>query len=111
MQPIPSEPPKPLDMCATAPGFSTQTNPASVSLYTKFMDELSGSVAMQGDVSISHVHAQEERRKMMIYREKISRCDMKLIKYPRNNKANRSLSSNPELERLYDAAQEASDEA
>jgi hypothetical protein len=110
MQPLPPGPPTALDMWAPAPNGSTQVNPASVSLYTRFMDELAEFVAMQGDVIRFRVHVQEKRRKVKIYRENVSKCDMKFINCLRESKANGSLSTDPELERLYDASQEARDE-
>lgn len=110
MQPLPPGPPTALDIWAPAPNGSTQINSASVSLYTEFMDGLAEFVAMQGEVIRSRVHVQEKRRKVKIYRENVSKCDMEFINYLRESKANGSLSTDPELERLYDASQEARDE-
>ncbi|KAF2794484.1 hypothetical protein K505DRAFT_374601 [Melanomma pulvis-pyrius CBS 109.77] len=108
MQPLPPGPPMPLDLFA--PGSSTYINTASMTLYTKFMDELANFVSMQGDVIQTRVQVQEKRRRVKLYRENVAKCDMEFINYLRQCKANGTVLADPELERLFEASHTARDE-
>lgn len=112
MPPLP--PGQPMGLNPFVPGIVgsngvPKIDPVAYKLYERFMDELSDFVAMQGNVVRSRVEVQERRTRLRLYRENVSKKDIDFMDYLRECKATGTVSENPKLEQLFEAAQQARD--
>lgn len=83
---------------------------AAYKLYTRFLDELSEFVEMQGEVSRMRLAVQEKRQELRSLRERVSSCDMLFIDHLRKCIAHGIDTNDVTLVKLFEAAQTARDQ-
>ncbi|KAF2868127.1 hypothetical protein BDV95DRAFT_158194 [Massariosphaeria phaeospora] len=110
--PPPPDTPQALDPFHPTLGLdgAPRLNKAAIRVYTKFMDELAEFVELQGSVISSRVEVQQERVKLRIYRERVSKCDMDFIDRLRGCMSEGTVAEDAHLQELYQASQTARDE-
>ncbi|KAF2134752.1 hypothetical protein P153DRAFT_8951 [Dothidotthia symphoricarpi CBS 119687] len=113
--PPPPPPPPPTD-APRPPSFwnpeienDKYLNKAALALYTRFIDELSDFVTIQGVVMKKRIAVQEKRQEMKRLREEVSQSDILLIDYLRKCMANGIPSNDLTLITLFEASQAARD--
>jgi hypothetical protein len=87
----------------------TRLDPMAYKVYERFMDELADFVALQGNVVQTRVQVQERRTRLRLYRENVSKHDVDYMNYLRECKAKGTVSEDPKVEELFEAAQNARD--
>ncbi|KAJ4374890.1 hypothetical protein N0V83_001968 [Neocucurbitaria cava] len=84
-------------------------NEAAYKLYTKFIDELSEFVDLQGKVTRMRLAVQERRQELKRLRERVFKCDMHLIDHLRQFAASCIPFNDPKFTAYFEASQAARD--
>ncbi|CAO2654009.1 Nn.00g107420.m01.CDS01 [Neocucurbitaria sp. VM-36] len=108
--PPPVDAPQPPTLFDRAIEADEYLNEAAYKLYTKFIDELSEFVDMQGEVIRTRLAVQEKRQELKRFRENVSQSDMLLIDYLRKCMTSGISSDDEKLVALFEASQAARDQ-
>lgn len=107
----PPEAPRPPSLFTKQIEADEYLSEAAFKLYTHFFDELSDFVSQQVDVVTLRLSVQEKRAHVKRLREDVSRRDIEFIDHVRTRVATKQSLDDPQVMELFEAAQEARNEA